>query len=63
MASLTVNVLGITRVVEEVGNPFAFCRSYDEAARRSGDDVPGLSAKALRFLELLEAKYTSSSEF
>ena len=26
--------LGFDRLVARVGNPFAFCRDYDEAARR-----------------------------
>lgn len=61
MARLIIEELGVERLVRDVGNPIAFCRQYDEAARLSETDAPTFSRNTLRFLESLESKYISSS--
>jgi hypothetical protein len=61
MASLIAEELGPERLVAEIGNPFAFCRSYDQAARRPKADAAGFSTKALHFLSQLETRYVGKS--
>jgi hypothetical protein len=58
MANLIFQELGRDRLVREVGNPFAFLRSYHEAALLSqGREGPPLSDAALRVVEEMERKY------
>jgi len=60
MANLIAQELGRDRLVREVGNPFAFLRSYHEAALLSqGREGPPLSDAALRVVEEVERKYAS----
>jgi hypothetical protein len=55
LARTILDALGQERLVEDVANPAAFIRAYDEAARASG--VPGLSPEALHGLTELEAVF------
>jgi hypothetical protein len=61
MARLVILELGVDRLTEDIGNPVAFCRLYDEAARGSDRGAPTFSAGALRFLTSLESKYIRDS--
>jgi hypothetical protein len=61
MARLILEAGGADRLIQEAGNPFAFCRLYDEAARRSKTGAPAFSAKALNYIGLLESKYVTGS--
>ena len=57
MTRVIVAEFGTGRLIADFGNPFAFFRLYDEAARQSEAGVPVLSDDALSFLASLEAKY------
>lgn len=50
---------GPQRLVEIVGNPFAFARAYDAAARTGGRAQP-LSDEAMAALDALEKKYVAA---
>ena len=56
MANLIEEELGAEVIREVVRNPFAFFYLYDRAARINGS-APGLSPKALAYIEALEEKY------
>jgi hypothetical protein len=62
MARLIRAELGDARLLEEIGNPFAFCRVYHEAAQRSKSDVPTFSEMGLAYLVGLEAQCTGSPD-
>lgn len=65
MANLIADQLGMDRLIEEVGNPFAFLRRYHAAALRAAEEparsdrpeAPPLSATGLRFVQRLEQTY------
>jgi hypothetical protein len=57
MANLIIEQLGKDKLVEEIGNPFAFFRLYKLAADKKGGDTPTFSEKAIRFIRSLEKRY------
>jgi hypothetical protein len=60
MASVILVELGRERLRANVGNPLAFFRTYDEAARNTSD-LPRLSDGALRTLAELEELYAEEA--
>jgi len=59
MARTILDTLGHDRLVQDVANPVAFFRAYDEAARASGQ--PGLSEGALLGLDRLEPAFVGQA--
>jgi Putative zinc dependent peptidase (DUF5700) len=57
MSEVIEQQLGRSRLVSVVGDPFAFWRLYNEAARRTGGVARVLSEAAMRALGEVEAKY------
>jgi hypothetical protein len=47
-------------LLEDIGNPFAFFRRYNEAAKESVFEVPVFSAKSIKLLSELEDKWKQS---
>jgi len=62
MASVIIKELGVDQLIEDVGNPIAFCREYVDAARRSGTDAPVFSTSTLHDMESLESKYAMNKD-
>lgn len=61
MTNLVSERLGMDRLIEEVGNPFAFLRLYHAAARQRPDpEAPPFSDPALRVIHRLERRYVGS---
>ena len=61
MASVILEELGQERLRANVGNPLAFFRTYDEAARKTRG-LPMLSDGALRTLADLEERYIQEAQ-
>lgn len=59
MTRTILAAFGSQRLVEVVGNPFAFARLYDAAARTGGSAQP-LSDEAMAALDALEKKYVAA---
>jgi hypothetical protein len=61
MADAVERTLGRRRLIETVGNPFAFFRAYQEAAEKakSPKAIPSFSSETMEVLRTLEAKYIS----
>jgi hypothetical protein len=57
MSEVIERQLGRARLVRVVGNPFAFWRLYNEAARRTDGEAHVLSEVAMRTIGDVEAKY------
>jgi hypothetical protein len=57
MSEVIEQQLGRARLVAVVGDPFAFWRLYDEAARRTNGGAHVLSDSAMRTISGVEAKY------
>ena len=62
MARLIRTNLGDARLLDEIGNPFAFCRTYHEAAQRSKPEAPMFSELGLAYLAGLEERCTGSPD-
>ncbi len=62
MARTIVDTLGKDAVIRTVSNPFAFFRTYNDAAKRKGHGMPVFSEKAMQFLRSLEKRYQVESE-
>jgi hypothetical protein len=60
MASVILEELGRERLRTNIGNPLAFFRTYDEAARQT-TGRPALSDAALRTLVELEERYVEAA--
>jgi hypothetical protein len=59
MTRTILDTFGKDRLLASIGNPFAFARTYDEAARRAGRARP-LSDEAMAALQALEKKYVAA---
>ncbi|MFC2161965.1 DUF5700 domain-containing putative Zn-dependent protease, partial [Acidobacteriota bacterium] len=57
MANLIIEQLGKNVLIEDVKNPFAFFRHYQDAAVKKGGDTPSLSEKSIQFILSLEKRY------
>ena len=57
MAAVIEQVLGRDRLLDVVGDPFAFWRRYNEAAILTNGEARVLSEEAMRMLGEVEAKY------
>ena len=62
MARVIIEEFGEKRLAADFANPFAFCRTYDEAARRSDKSAPSFSATTLSLLESLESNFNSGRD-
>ena len=61
MARTIVDTLGKDAVIRTVSNPFAFFRTYNEAAKKKGSGAPVFSEKAMQLLRSLEKRYQVES--
>lgn len=62
MARLIDQQLGRDALIAHVGNPFAFIRDYNEAARRANDDHPVLGTGAMAAVSMLEERYVTRGD-
>ncbi len=58
MANLILEEKGKGALTEEVGNPFAFFRKYQQVAKAHPGDAPVFSSGAMRVISDMEEKYT-----
>ncbi len=57
MTNLIIRELGEELLIEQTGNPFAFFRLYNRAARAANGESPLLSAGAMEVIGDLESRY------
>ena len=57
MTNLIIEKLGKRALIEQIGNPFAFFRLFNQAAKMKGNDYPIFHKKSINFLSQLEERY------
>lgn len=61
MATVIERQLGKPELIATVGDPWRFWRSYNVAARRSNGEALVLSARAMRVIDAVEARYAEAA--